>query len=730
MGVQRGFLPGGRQQAEAAVVVMSVALDVGDAEQRHHREVLQQGHRAEGAEILAGQDRRCAALLLETQARRVGNALHDALAVLVAGAGVAEGQRARHVTDRAVRFVDDERRTAGPVAQHRGHVVAERVIAVHRLFHDQHVRPEVVQRRLGARLVPVVAKRGDVVEVLVAIERDVPLARRLALEQGDQAAEPRKVARRIAEHLDLEVLKSVGADGGFEILRQAIGDPLAVREVGGGQRVREADGVADTTARDRRGRQQVGWLRRPELRIDIAQTQPQSIRTDHLVQRLAGEPAQPIEHGTLHQADAEMREERRQAAKACPRRLLSFELAPEIEIADRRARDLRRQPRRVRDHLEHLRQILLEGRGRILREPLRRQALAGQSLPRRAAVRDLGDRVQLRHLGHAGDAVAEREAGPRGQDEELKGGEGEVHRIRSKGSLACRRTSSASCPPWATAVRHRPRYKSRPLTSAAILRSATDRFSIQNPQSGCASSRPAPRRARARHARAPRDLVRGFDVVHFDVDHADADADVRPQVAQRLQIRRRPVGELEHQMIGAQRAEKANQHVPGAGLNRLAAVIAETEMDRLRSADGVEHAIDRVGGQRCVRRIAGHVRLVYLDAGAVEVAHLRRQRVGDRQRERAEIAVVLVEQRARQHVGAGQRELERSAGDRGGARAVLGQVQRALVYRPDHHTGRPAAEAHLGLRPERRGLAPSDPGADPAQRGARSIRSSRWCRDD
>ena len=44
-----------------------------------------------------------------------------------------------------------------------------------------------------------------------------------------------------------------------------------------------------------------------------------------------------------------------------PCRLLAIQLAPQIEEADRPARDLHRERRRVGDDLGHLRQVLLEG---------------------------------------------------------------------------------------------------------------------------------------------------------------------------------------------------------------------------------------------------------------------------------------------------------------------------------------------------------------------------------
>src|SRR5207245_368854 len=47
------LLPVRGPQAQPAIVVMSVAFDVLDAKQRHHRQILKQRHWAEVAQILA-----------------------------------------------------------------------------------------------------------------------------------------------------------------------------------------------------------------------------------------------------------------------------------------------------------------------------------------------------------------------------------------------------------------------------------------------------------------------------------------------------------------------------------------------------------------------------------------------------------------------------------------------------------------------------------------------------
>ncbi len=56
-----------------------------------------------------------------------------------------------------------------------------------------------------------------------------------------------------------------------------------------------------------------------------------------------------------------------------------------------------------------------------------------------------------------------------------------------------------------------------------------------------------------------------------------------------------------------------------------------------------------------------------------------------------------VEQGARQHVGAGDGELERPAGNAGGEFAIGQQIERAFAERPFHHARGLAAEPH-GVR--------------------------------
>src|SRR5213079_44522 len=122
-------------------------------------------------------------------------------------------------------------------------------------------------------------------------------------------------------------------------------------------------------------------------------------------------------------------------------------------------------------------------------------------------------------------------------------------------------------------------------------------------------------------------------------------------------------------------------------LNRLSTVVAETEMHRLLDTRGVQYAIDRFGGKRAVGRIAGNVGLVHLHAGATQIAHLRRERIGDGQGELGEIVIVFVEQGSGEHVGTGERELDWSARNARRAGTVFRQVQDAFGDRPGDDRG-------------------------------------------
>ncbi len=124
------------------------------------------------------------------------------------------------------------------------------------------------------------------------------------------------------------------------------------------------------------------------------------------------------------------------------------------------------------------------------------------------------------------------------------------------------------------------------MASAAILRSATERFSIQKPQSGwIQATRPGPSTLFGA-LQSGGDLFGRFDVIDLHVHHADAQADARVDVPQRFQIGGGAVRHLQHQVIDVQLVEEIGERAPLALLDGLAAVVAEAEVDGARSGEG------------------------------------------------------------------------------------------------------------------------------------------------
>src|SRR4029077_7784850 len=72
---------------------------------------------------------------------------------------------------------------------------------------------------------------------------------------------------------------------------------------------------------------------------------------------------------------------------------------------------------------------------------------------------------------------------------------------------------------------------------------------------------------------AARDLVGGLDHGRLDVDDAEAEADLRTQLAERGLFFRRSVGGFHYDMIDVKRVEIVDEVVPTALLDRLSSVI-------------------------------------------------------------------------------------------------------------------------------------------------------------
>ena len=192
------------------------------------------------------------------------------------------------------------------------------------------------------------------------------------------------------------------------------------------------------------------------------------------------------------------------------------------------------------------------------------------------------------------------------------------------------------------------------------------------------------------------DFVGGLDVVHFDVDHADAEGDFFVDVFEGIEVAGRTVGEFEDEVVSVEGVEEIKEGLPVALLDRLAAVVAEAEVDGALGlvVDGVEDEVHRSGGEGSVFGVAGDVGFVDLDAGGGEAGHLGGEDVAEGHGEFVEAAVVVVEQRAREHVGARDGELEVTAGDGGGALAIGQQVEGAFAEGAGDNASGLAAETH------------------------------------
>ncbi len=191
-------------------------------------------------------------------------------------------------------------------------------------------------------------------------------------------------------------------------------------------------------------------------------------------------------------------------------------------------------------------------------------------------------------------------------------------------------------------------------------------------------------------------FIRGLDVVHLYIDDAEAERDARVDALERVEIGRGTMRKLEDEMVAMQRVEEREQRLPRSLLDRLAAVIAEAEMHRALAAlvHGIEHAVDRRGRDRPVVGVAGDVGFIDLHARAGQAADLFGEDVRHGHEQRLEVAVVLVEQGAREHIGTRHGELERSARHLGGPLAVREQVEASLAERSRDDAGRLATKAH------------------------------------
>ena len=138
-------------------------------------------------------------------------------------------------------------------------------------------------------------------------------------------------------------------------------------------------------------------------------------------------------------------------------------------------------------------------------------------------------------------------------------------------------------------------------------------------------------------------------------------------------------------------------------------------MHGFRAFDGIQHAIDARSGDGSIGGIAGNIGFIDLHTVADQISRLSGQSVGDGHVERGEVVVMRVQQRAGEHVGAGERELERSTSHFARTGAVFGQIEHAFGDGTAHDGGRLAAEGHLMLGAKRGGVFTAHAAVDAAE---------------
>src|SRR5437660_5371921 len=99
--------------------MMAVALNTAKAQRSTNRQILEQGNRADVDQVFATHDHGRAGLVASPvlQQAIVGDPFEYALAVLMAGSGVAELESLRQAVQVGVRFINNDRRQSRPFTQ-------------------------------------------------------------------------------------------------------------------------------------------------------------------------------------------------------------------------------------------------------------------------------------------------------------------------------------------------------------------------------------------------------------------------------------------------------------------------------------------------------------------------------------------------------------------------------------------------------------------------------------
>ena len=387
--------------------MMAVALDVGQPQERHQRQVLLHAHPRQRGQVLRRHEiplRACLRVELG-DARGIEDRFVEALAVLAGDAAVAELQRRGERGELAVRLVDDERFQLGQridgLLQGRG--------ALDRLLDEQRGGDQPFQRRRLAHAPPQLGDALDAVVLLVAVER-CPVVAGVPVEHGRDLGKPRQVRRDVAADLQLVVPAAIVPHDLFQGLRQPIVDALRGRLIARHDRVEQADRVAHgDVAAGLQASQEPREVIAGQIRRQVCRLYARHVAADHVGKGQAHGPPERIEDGAIEERRAIGGHQRHQAEVGAARQLLfiGIGIKPERRAPSPRPVKLDGEPQ----GLAQLVEVLRIAEGRVLVEPLGAQRLGGDA-DRRAPVLERNTSADhgLRALGDGDDAEAERQA--------------------------------------------------------------------------------------------------------------------------------------------------------------------------------------------------------------------------------------------------------------------------------------------------------------------------------
>ena len=171
----------------------------------------------------------------------VGEALKNAFAILVTGAGVAEAQGGVEAVECGVRFINNNWRAIRPSLKLIVQGVRQCHIAVERLLDKQQPFKEWPKRIVVLNGGPEGLEIGDAFELLVAIQRKGEIRRSMSGDYLGECFQAGQISVGLAVDFDFEMAQPVGGDAVGKCLWKLISNRL----IGGDIRRREGIGQAN-----------------------------------------------------------------------------------------------------------------------------------------------------------------------------------------------------------------------------------------------------------------------------------------------------------------------------------------------------------------------------------------------------------------------------------------------------------------------------------------------------